>query len=103
MGLGGLALNELLASESQASSAADRGILGGTHIAPKAKRIIYLFMSGGPSHVDTFDYKPKLRKDGGKGAPHQATRLSRRSSSSGVKPAASRSRRLNGPFSTPRQ
>ncbi|MHC4994443.1 MAG: DUF1501 domain-containing protein [Planctomycetota bacterium] len=32
------------------------------HFAPKAKRAIYLFFSGGPSHIDTFDYKPALRK-----------------------------------------
>ena len=30
------------------------------HFAPKAKSVIFLFMYGGPSHVDTFDYKPKL-------------------------------------------
>ena len=51
MGLGGLALNEMLARESQAAaSPVDRGVLGSTHWQPKAKRIIYLFMSGGPSH-----------------------------------------------------
>src|SRR6187455_2370995 len=32
-----------------------------THFAPRAKRIIYLFMNGGPSHVDTFDPKPALK------------------------------------------
>src|SRR5262245_54525409 len=31
------------------------------HFAPKAKRVIYLFQSGGPSHLELFDYKPKLR------------------------------------------
>jgi hypothetical protein len=36
--------------------------LGAPHFAPKAKRIIYLFMSGGPSHIDLFDYKPALQK-----------------------------------------
>ena len=30
------------------------------HFAPKAKRVIYLFQSGGPSHLELFDYKPKL-------------------------------------------
>ena len=45
MGLGGLALNEMLAKEAGPQ---DRGVLGGTHWQPKAKRIIYLFMSGGP-------------------------------------------------------
>src|SRR5437667_4098096 len=36
------------------------------HFAAKAKRVIFLFMQGGPSHVDTFDYKPKLASDAGK-------------------------------------
>ena len=37
------------------------GVLPEVHFAPKAKRVIYLFMSGGPSHIDLFDYKPELR------------------------------------------
>src|SRR5687767_9500859 len=36
------------------------------HYAPRAKRVIFLFMQGGPSHVDTFDYKPLLEKEDGK-------------------------------------
>jgi hypothetical protein len=36
------------------------------HFAAKAKRVIFLFMQGGPSHLDTFDYKPKLQADDGK-------------------------------------
>ncbi|HJZ93030.1 MAG TPA: DUF1501 domain-containing protein, partial [Gemmataceae bacterium] len=39
------------------------------HFAPKAKRIIFLFMHGGPSQVDTFDYKPLLAKLNGKPVP----------------------------------
>jgi uncharacterized protein (DUF1501 family) len=38
------------------------GALGAAHSAPKAKHVIYLFMSGGPSHIDLFDYKPKLKE-----------------------------------------
>jgi len=39
----------------------------GFHHLPRAKRVIFLFMHGGPSHVDTFDYKPELQKhDGGR-------------------------------------
>jgi hypothetical protein len=37
-----------------------RGILGGTHFPAKAKRVIYLFMSGAPSQIDMFDYKPAM-------------------------------------------
>ena len=36
------------------------------HHAARAKRVIFLCMRGGPSHVDTFDYKPQLAKDDGK-------------------------------------
>ena len=36
-------------------------IIGGTHFAPRAKRVVYLFQSGGPSHLELFDPKPKLR------------------------------------------
>jgi hypothetical protein len=36
------------------------------HHKPKAKRVIFLFMQGGVSHVDSFDYKPRLDKDDGK-------------------------------------
>ena len=39
------------------------------HFACKAKRVIFLCMNGGPSHVDTFDYKPQLTKDNGKSPP----------------------------------
>ncbi len=34
----------------------------GTHFGPKAKRMIYLFLAGGPSHIDMFDYKPEMKK-----------------------------------------
>jgi len=40
-----------------------------THHAPRAKRVIFLFMHGGPSHVDTFDFKPRLQADDGKDLP----------------------------------
>jgi uncharacterized protein (DUF1501 family) len=46
----------------EAASARGLGALSTTHFAPKAKRVIYLFMSGGPSHIDLFDYKPRLRE-----------------------------------------
>src|SRR4051812_28752190 len=36
------------------------------HFAPKAKRVIFLCMEGAPSHVDTFDHKPRLTRDDGK-------------------------------------
>jgi hypothetical protein len=45
------------------------GALPAVHFAPKAKRIIYLFMSGGPSHIDLFDYKPEVRRHHGEELP----------------------------------
>lgn len=44
------------------------------HFTPRAKRVIFLFMQGAPSHVDTFDYKPQLAKDDGKPAPGKGNR-----------------------------
>src|SRR5687768_9653471 len=43
----------------------------------RAKRIIFLFMSGGPSHVDTFDPKPRLAKENGKPLPFEKPKLER--------------------------
>jgi hypothetical protein len=45
------------------------------HFPPKARRIIFLFMSGAPSQVDTFDYKPSLQRDDGKPLPFAKPRL----------------------------
>ena len=45
------------------------GVLAEPHFAPRAKRVIYLFMSGGPSQIDLFDYKPQLRKVHGEELP----------------------------------
>src|SRR2546428_2513084 len=39
------------------------------HFTPRSKRVIFLCMQGGPSHMDTFDYKPKLTTDDGKNGP----------------------------------
>lgn len=55
-GFGGLALSGLANDQAKAESA----IIPAPHFHPKIKRVIFLFMQGGPSHVDTFDYKPVL-------------------------------------------
>ena len=68
-GLGGAALAEMLASNASAAPTAERGVLGATHFAPKAKRIIYLFMSGAPSQLDLFDHKPLLNQRHGEQLP----------------------------------
>jgi Protein of unknown function (DUF1501) len=71
MGIGGMALGELLAGSGLAATAAagDRGVLGKPHFAPRAKRIIYLFMSGGPSQIDLLDHKPLLNERHGEQLP----------------------------------
>jgi hypothetical protein len=46
-----------------------KGILSAPHVTPRAKRIIYLFMSGSPSQHDLFDYKPLLNKMNGQDLP----------------------------------
>src|SRR5438067_1591207 len=50
--------NSAAAASVPAATPGYHGILKALHFAPKAKRVIYLFMSGGPSHIDLFDYKP---------------------------------------------
>jgi len=60
--LGNTLLSPTLRAEpSPASVPKERGLPGFPHFAPTAKSVIYLFQSGGPSHVDLFDYKPKLQ------------------------------------------
>lgn len=69
-GFGMAGLAHLLAEQAHA------GTVFPTH-APKAKRVIYLFMSGGPSHVDLFDHKPRLMQDQGKPLPFEKPKLER--------------------------
>jgi hypothetical protein len=75
-GLGSLALAALLAAESTAVRAAGSGSSPMNplaprmpHAEPRAKRVIWLFMHGGPSHVDLFDPKPELARLAGKPLP----------------------------------
>ncbi len=57
------------ANPASMSAAANGGLPSLPHFAPKAKRVIYLFMAGGPSHIDTFDYHPEIREHHGKELP----------------------------------
>ena len=74
VGFGSLALASMLAEDSPASAEASEKV-GLPHFTPRAKRIIFLFMKGGPSHLDTFDYKPKLQRDHGKDLPFPKPRV----------------------------
>ncbi|MCX6614123.1 MAG: DUF1501 domain-containing protein [Acidobacteria bacterium] len=68
-GFGSLALASMLAQEAAAASATDPLAVKQPHFPARAKRVIFLFMHGGPSQVDTFDYKPLLKRDHGKPLP----------------------------------
>ena len=69
MGFGGLALAEMLGRGAAAADAPVGGVLGGFHHPPRAKRVIYLFQSGGPSQLDLFDHKPLLKRLDGEQLP----------------------------------
>lgn len=73
LGFGQLALWSMLPRVGAAEEASAGGSL--SHFVPRAKRVIFLFMKGGPSHVDTFDYKPQLQKDDGKELPFAKPRV----------------------------
>jgi hypothetical protein len=66
-GLGGLAFNSLLQAEQSPTQAL-------MSLAPKAKRVIFLYMAGGPSHLESFDYKPMLAKMNGQAMPDSFTK-----------------------------
>ena len=82
-GFGLLALQALLAEQGVAGGAATLPAAGGPlaprppHFAPRAKRLIFLFMSGGPSHVDLFDPKPRLKAESGAPPPFARPKLER--------------------------
>ena len=79
-GLGVVALNSLLnprlaaAASGQTLQSASKGIVNPLHFPARAKRVIYLYQAGGPSHLETFDYKPKLAEMHGTPMPESLTR-----------------------------
>ena len=82
-GLGTMALASLMqphllrAARPSVSAAAPgpwHGIVQPPHFAPKAKRVIWLYMAGGPSHLETLDYKPKLAELNGQAMPESFTK-----------------------------
>src|SRR3954447_19062312 len=81
LGLAGLLAEDLMAAASFPVTGAVRGTnplsVVPPHYAAKAKRVIFLFMSGGPSHVDLFDPKPKLAEYAGKPLPFEQPKLVR--------------------------
>ncbi len=82
---------------TRASSTAGPASINPLHFAPKAKRVIWLYMAGGPSHLETFDYKPKLAEMHGQPMPESFTKGQPIAQLQGaeaqvLRPAASRSR-----------
>lgn len=76
VGFGSLALSSLLAEHSSASHESANPLASrAPHHPAKAKRIIFLFMAGGPSQVDTFDPKPLLTRDDGKPLPFEKPKV----------------------------
>jgi hypothetical protein len=70
MGMGALALSQIMADAGMAAPESVNPLLPkSTHFAPKAKRVVHLFMNGGPSQVDTFDPKPELTRRAGQPLP----------------------------------
>ncbi|WP_425399380.1 DUF1501 domain-containing protein [Aeoliella sp.] len=78
LGMGSLALGELLARDAGAAAKAvqdqiSQGVVQPLHYPAKAKRVIFLCMAGGPSHLETFDPKPKLAQMDGEPMPESVT------------------------------
>src|SRR6185295_11956784 len=77
-GIGSMALASLLNPGNpgalKADEARDPGLLRTLHHAAKAKRVIHLYMAGGASHLETFDYKPKLGEMSGQPMPESFTK-----------------------------
>lgn len=80
-GFGALALADMLTQESRAEArvrrSADPFSVLPPHFEPRAKRVIFLYMPGGPSHVDLLDPKPRLELDNGKPLPFEKPKLER--------------------------
>lgn len=76
MGLGVVALGSLLNRHATAESSDKHwpGVVQPTHYPPRAKRVIWLTMAGGPSHLETFDHKPKLAAMDGQPMPESMTK-----------------------------
>jgi len=82
IGFGHLALSAMLQEQTRAADALPHSVAPSdplaakvTHFGARAKRVIFLFMKGGPSHVDTFDPKPQLTRDSGNPPPFALPRV----------------------------
>ena len=107
MGLGTSALASLLIGSQSANASPTHGenadgLPKGCHHAPRAKRVIFLFMAGAPSQVDLFDYKPDLGKQFKKPLPPSVSMGQRVTAMTKGKAAAGRSERSTSSSGTAR-
>ena len=86
--MGSIGLASLMGQNAAMGESVSASPLGvkAPHFAPKAKRVIQLFMPGGPSQVDTFDYKPELAKHAGE-RPESVNRKTLRNTKNGLMPS----------------
>src|SRR5688572_15146006 len=85
LGIGGVALGALLdpltalgrTPQTPTAGAQGSPLLSAPHLAPRARRVIYLFQSGGPSQLELFDYKPLLQKMNGEEMPESVRGMQR--------------------------
>lgn len=89
-GFGAMALWHLLAQEGLSAGA-------GTHVAPRAKNVIFLFMMGGQSHLDMYDPKPKMAELNGKPIPANLT-MAKKSATGGILETVQASARKFQPY-----
>jgi hypothetical protein len=77
-GLGSIALASMLSRDAPAAPGdarlAGRAVVDPLHFEPKVKRVIFLYQAGGPSHLETFDHKPKLAELSGRPMPESYTK-----------------------------
>jgi hypothetical protein len=74
-GLGSIALASMFGSRALAAGhSQSKGLVNPPHYPPKAKRVIFLYQAGGPSHLETFDYKPELARMHGQPMPESFTK-----------------------------
>ena len=78
MGMGAIGLSPLLSALQAGDRSLNPLAPGKTHFAPRAKRVIHIFANGGPSQVDSFDYKPSLAKYDGKEMPGDGLKTERK-------------------------
>jgi hypothetical protein len=90
MGFAALSLAGMLERAAEAGEATSPLAAKGPHFPARAKRVIHLFMNGGPSHVDTFDPKPALQKYAGKSTPVPNLRTERKTGAAFPSPFAFR-------------